>query len=464
MHNIYVSDLIDKCRGHLLIGDKDTLLENFSKDTRTIQKGDIYIGIKGENFDGNSLYKDAFNKGARGCILSSETKIDSEYLDTLEDKFIVLVDDVIKSLQSLASYKRSLYDIPVIGITGSVGKTSTKDIVASVLSKKFHVLKTMGNLNNHIGVPLTILSLKDENCLVIEMGMNNLREISNLSKIARPTISIITNVGTAHIGLLGSRENILKAKLEILDGMEEKVLIINNDNDLLHKFYEDNKDMKIITYGINNESDYMATNIKLEDSSSTFKVNLNNLEDTFKINVPGEHFVTNSLCAITIGDYFNISNEDIKLGIENFILTKRRMQIEKFNNITIINDCYNANLDSMESAITYLSSLSKTRKIAILGSMLELGSFSESIHRTLGKFIASKDIDILICVGEDAKYIYEEAILNGFNKELTYAYNKNSDAIEKIKELIKENDTILIKSSLGMNFIEIYEGIIKLLK
>jgi len=451
MHNIYVKDIIEQCNGKLIIGNEDIILENFNKDTRTINKNDIYVGINGDTFEGSNLYKEAFEKGAKGCIINN-IELDLEYLKSLEDKFLIVVDDTIKCLQELATYKRSLYNIPVIGVTGSVGKTSTKDIIASVLSKKFKVCKTIGNYNNHIGVPLTILSLKDENCLVVEMGMNNLGEISLLSKISKPTVSVITNVGTAHIGLLGSRENILKAKLEILDGMDSNgILVINNDNDMLHKYYLENKDNNIKTFGIVNESDFFANDIELNELSSNYKY----LNNTINVSVPGEVFVLNSLCALLIGNLFNIPIEDIKDGINNFELTKRRMQIEKYKGITIINDCYNANLDSMKSSIKYLGSLSNTRKIAILGDMLELGSYSESLHRELGKFINVNNIDIVITVGKSSKYINEELE----SKENSYNFNTNEEALEKIKNVIQEGDTILIKSSLGMKFIEIYNGI-----
>lgn len=455
MYNVYVKDIIDRCNGKLIIGNIDTLLENFSKDTRILKENDIYVGIKGENFEGSNLYKEAFLKGAKGCVLNN-IELDIDYLKTLEDKFVIVVEDTIKCLQELATYKRSLYNIPVVGVTGSVGKTSTKDIIASVLSKKYKVHKTEGNYNNHIGVPLTILSMKNEEALVVEMGMNSLGEISVLSKIAKPTVSVITNVGTAHIGLLGSRENILKAKLEILDGMDkEGILIINNDNDLLHKYYLENKDSNIKTFGIINESDVCAINIELNELGSTYEYS----KHTIEVTVPGEVFVLNSLCALTIGKLFNIDIEEIKDGIKTFELTKRRMQIEKFNNMTIINDCYNANLDSMKSAIGYLGSLRDTRKIAILGDMLELGDYGEVLHRELGKVVVNNNIDILITVGSLTKYTCDEALKNNFNKDNLYSFDNNQDALIKIKKIIEKNDAILIKSSLGMNFIEIYNGI-----
>ena len=230
-NKIYVKDIIDKCGGRLLVGDDNLELESFSKDTRTIKEKDVYLGIKGEVFDGNKFYEDAFSKKASCCILDNVDNID---LTKYKNKTIVAVDDTIKCIQELAKYKRSLYNIPVIAITGSVGKTSTKDIVYQVVSSKYKTLKTEGNENNHIGLPLTILKLKDHEALIVEMGMNHFKEISLLTNIAKPNIAIITNIGTAHIGNLGSRENILKAKLEITESLtKDNTLIINNDNDLI---------------------------------------------------------------------------------------------------------------------------------------------------------------------------------------------------------------------------------------
>lgn len=456
--NIYIKDVIRLCKGKLLGGNEDIILDNFSKDTRTMSENAVYVGIKGEIFDGNTLYKEAFLKGAKGCILNSDIKIDKDFLNTLDDKFIILVDDTIKCLQDLAIYKRSLYDIPVIGITGSVGKTSTKDIVASVLKEKYHVLKTEGNYNNHIGVPLTILSLKDHDCLVIEMGMNNLGEISVLSKIAKPTLAVITNVGTAHIGYLGSRENILKAKLEILDGMDEKRLIINNDNDLLHKFSEENKDNKnieIITFGINNNSNYLARNLDFQVNQSNYDVLLNGQYEHIIVNSPGEPFILNSLCAVAVGCYYNVPINAIKKGIENLALSKNRMEVEEIKGITLINDFYNANLDSMKMAINYLGTL-KMRKIAVLGDMLELGDYSTSLHQRVGESVFANKIDILITVGKEAQNIASECLKLGFNKENIYTYNSNEEAISQLEKIIQKCDAILIKASNGMHFQEIY--------
>lgn len=456
MHDIYLKDLINNTDSKVLFGNLNLPLINFSKDTRTLNKGDIYIGIKGENFDGNTLYKEALLKGASGCILNDNISLDEEFLKDYQDCFIVLTKDTIKCIQDLATYKRSLYNIPVIGITGSVGKTSTKDIIASVLEKKYKVLKTEGNYNNHLGVPLTILRLQDEDCLVVEMGMNHLGEISVLSRIARPTVCVITNVGTAHIGYLGSRENILKAKLEILEGMNKSgILFINNDNDLLHDYYLKNaKTINMVTYGIYNASNYIANDIKSDENSSSFTCNIDGEDYNFTINTPGSHFILNALCAISVGKYFNIEISKIKEGIANFNLTKKRLEVEKKNGITIIKDFYNANLDSMTSAINYLGSL-KGRKIAMLGDMLELGEFSLNLHQKVGKVLEDNNIDIVITVGDYSKFIKDE-----YSKEI-YSFDTNKEAISKLKNILKENDCLLIKASFGMNFLEIYNEIVK---
>ncbi len=347
-------------------------------------------------------------------------------------------------------------------MTGSVGKTSTKDILGSVMSKKYKTLKTQGNYNNHIGVPLTILGLKDHTAAVVEMGMNHLGEISTLTKIAKPTMSVITNIGTSHIGELGSRENILKAKLEILEGMEKDApIIINNDNDMLHNWYLDNKEKRnVITYGIQNKSDIMAENICIDKNGSKFTVNIEGKKYKIEINIGGKHFIENSLCAICVGLKNGISIKDIISGIKEFKLTKRRMEIIKgINKTTIINDSYNASYDSMKAAIEYLNELKGGKRIAVLGDILELGEFGEEIHRKVGKEVFKNNIDILITVGDLAKYIAEEAKKLGIKQDKIFEYNTKEEAIEKIKSIIETDDFILVKASNSMKFNEIVDAI-----
>ena len=301
------------------------------------------------------------------------------------------MDDCLKCIQDLARYKRSLYNIPVVGVTGSVGKTSTKDMIYSVLSTKYKVLKTEGNNNNNIGLPFTILRLKEEDIMVIEMGMNNFGEISLLTNIAKPTMAVITNVGTAHIGNLGSRENIMKAKLEIIEGLNGP-LIINNDNDILHDNIDYIKSLnKIITIGIYNDSDYMAKDISKDLTEFTID------NDNINCNIGNTAFIYNSLVAYVFGKLCNVDTENIKNGIKNFKLTSNRLEFKKLNNdITLIDDTYNASLDSIKSSLEILVRQAARRRIAVIGDVLELGKFSESIHEEIGKLLFDSNIDFII--------------------------------------------------------------------
>ena len=449
-----IKDIIDITKGNLITGREDFECENFSKDTRTIQKGDIYIGIKGEKFNGNEFWKQALDNGAEAVIIQ-DIEITEVEKEKYSNKIIVKVEDTLKALYEIAKYKRSLYDIPVIAVTGSVGKTSTKDVIASVVSSKYKTLKTEGNNNNNIGLPLTILKLKDHEAMVVEMGMNHFGEISLLTDIARPTLAVITNIGTSHIGNLGSRENILKAKLEILEGMIVPKIIINNDNDLLHKWYEKNKNkIEIHTFGIQNESELTAKDIKLKEESSELLAK--SPSGLVKINVPvgGEHFVYNALCAIEVGHILGITDDNIKEGIEKFELTKKRMDIKKLaNGAILINDAYNASYESMKASLNFLARHTGKRKIAVLGDMFELGEYTEELHRNVGKEVVKNGIDILICSGENSKYIIEEAKKSKNLK--IYFMNNNEQIVEKLTQELRNGDVVLVKASNGMKFFEI---------
>lgn len=463
--NLKVKDILNATGGNLIIGDLNKECENYSRDTRTIKEGDTFIAIKGENFDGNLFWQDAIQKGA-DVVIINKINLDKNDIEKYkkQNKCIIQVEDTLIALGKIAEFKRNLYKgkLKVIGVTGSVGKTSTKDIIANVLSQKYKTLKTEGNNNNFIGLPFTILRLKDEEVAVIEMGMNHLGEINYLSKIAKPDISVITNVGTSHIGNLGSRENILKAKLEILDGMEEKILVLNNDNDLLNKWnLENNKNIKTYTYGIKNKSDINAKEIKLNENNSEFICE--NKNEKIKINVPvaGEHFVLNSLCAFTVGKLLNLTNEEIINGIKDFKLTAKRMEIiHTKNNITIINDAYNASYESMTASIVTLKNMSGKRKIAVLGDMFELGAFSEKLHKDVAKEIYKNKLDEVYLIGENSKFIFDELINLGFNKNKLFYFTEKNLLIEDLQKNLEEEDIVLIKASNGMKLYEVAQELI----
>lgn len=458
MKNLTVGDIVKCTNGTLLVGNENAICDNFSKDTRTIQKGDIYIGIKGQNFDGNIFWKEALDKGADAVIVQ-DVNFSKEEVQKYINKAIIKVDNTLNSLYEIAKYKRSLYNIPVVAVTGSVGKTSTKDLIASVLSKKYLTLKTEGNNNNNIGLPLTILKLREHESLVVEMGMNHLGEISLLTNIAKPTISVITNIGTSHIGNLGSQENILKAKLEILEGMSNPILVLNNDDKLLHNWYENNKEKyDLHPYGIENESDVHISDIKYSFNNSNFTCKYNNDEFDISIPVGGKHFVYNAMACIIIGKILGLSYEQISNGVQELELTEKRMDILNLkNNITVINDTYNASCESMKAGLEYLANNARNRKIAVLGDMLELGAFSKALHEQVGSYVANNNIDILFCLGNDAKYIASSAIQNGMNEKDVLFFEDKKQLIEKLKEILQLNDTVLVKASNGMRFFEIVD-------
>ncbi len=445
-----VRDIVYICNAKLFCGNESIKLKTFSKDTRTIKNNDTFIGIKGNSFDGNLLYKEAFEKGANCAILEeSKFKIDNDYV---YDKPIILVKDSIDALRKIALYIRSNSDALFVAVTGSVGKTSTRDMIYSVVSKEYNTLKTDGNYNNNIGLPLTIMKLKDEECAIIEMGMNNLGEIDYLTNIVKPNLAVITNVGTAHIGNLGSRKNILKAKLEIRNGLQKDgKLIINNDNDLLHEYYlKNNKD--IITIGINNNSDIMAKNIVIDNKKSIFKIVYNNKEFDAICPVPSISYIYNSLIAFAVGIKLNIPYNKIIKGIRNYELPKNRLDIINIkNNIKVINDCYNASVDSMKSSLDILNNIKGKRKIAVLGSMLELGKHSKKLHQEIGEYVNNLKIDALLTIGDEAKNIY----ITANNIKDKHHFNNNNEIINKLKIYLKKGDVLLIKASNGLKLIEI---------
>ncbi|MCR1933232.1 UDP-N-acetylmuramoyl-tripeptide--D-alanyl-D-alanine ligase [Clostridium tepidum] len=454
MEFIKLEEIIKAVNGELVItGEKDEY-NSVSTDTRKIKKGDIFIALKGENFNGNNFVETAIEKGAALCIVS-ELKFDKEKVN--KSSYIVKVKNTNKAILDLAKYYKSKLDIKVVAITGSTGKTSTKDLVAAVLSEKYKVFKTEGNFNNEIGLPLMIFKLdKSYDIAVLEMGMNHLNEIHNMAEAAKPDIAIITNIGISHIENLGSRENILKAKLEVTDFFgNDNVLIINGDNDILSNFESDK--YKVYKIGTEDKFDFNGQNLILEEESIKFDI----LEQGkiaykgFKVNVPGKHNVLNSLIAVACGKILDMDYKDIQNGIKKLEATSMRLDIIKENGFTIINDCYNASPDSMKAAIDVMKNINGKRTIAILGTMMELGNESYKAHREVSEYAKEKQVDLLFSIGE-----FNEAYREGFeetNKDNYRSFFNNKEAAIYIKNIIRDGDVILVKASRAMKLEEIVE-------
>ena len=436
----------------------DRFITKITTDSRNCTEGTMFIGIKGERVDGND-YAASFLQNGGTCAVTEKD------IDIPDGKSVIRVGDTRKAIRDIAEYYRTTLDINIVGVTGSVGKTSTKDMLGAVISQGFKTFVTKGNFNNEIGVPLTVFELDSTyEKAVIEMGMSNFGEISRLTKIAKPDVAVITNIGTAHIGNLGSRENILKAKLEILEGMpHDGPVVLNGDDDMLWNV-RNKIDRRIVYCGIENKDcDFVAYDIYSDKYGSRFKISIDGYEYEFVINTAGRHHIYNAMTAIVCGLHFGMNIKDIKKGVGEFAPTGMRQKEIRIGGITLIEDCYNASADSMKSSLETLKSLcGDTRSIAVLGDMLEQGSFAEKNHRKVGEYAAQYNVGTLVTVGRDAHYIADSAKLNGVKN--VFEFEDNSSATDFLSSYVKDGDTVLFKASRGMKFEEISAGLQELLK
>lgn len=432
--------------GRLIYGNGESLVTSVSCDSRDVQKGSLYIAIKGENFDGHSFICDACKKGIEGYICSNGQINHSA-------SFAIMVDDTRKALLSLASYYRSLFDIKLVGLTGSVGKTTTKEFIASVLKRGFNTLATKGNFNNDIGVPLTLFGLnKNHEAAVIEMGMSNFGEIEVLTKCAKPDIAVITNIGTSHIEFLGSREGILKAKTEIFKGLKSGGRVVLNGDDPYLWSLKGTIGFETFYVGIENkECDFIATDIVCSENGSLFKCD----GREYRINLPGVHNIYNALVSIAVGRLLGISYEKIYAGVKSYTPDGIRQNIINLpSGVKLINDCYNSSPQSVKASLGVLETLLASRRIAVLGDIKELGEKSEELHRGVGKDVEASKTDVLITVGKDAKFIASEAK----TKEV-YTFETTNECAKFLKGFLKKDDAVLIKASRSMKFETISESL-----
>ncbi|MBK5241270.1 UDP-N-acetylmuramoyl-tripeptide--D-alanyl-D-alanine ligase [Clostridium sp.] len=447
MEYISRDEIIEATGGELIVKGTNALYNNVSIDTRAIRDNDIFIALKGENFNANDFVLEASKSGASICIID-EVKFKVAELDMKTS--VIMVGDTNKVIMQLAKFYINKLNIKVVGITGSTGKTSTKDLVAAVLSSKFKVFKTLGNFNNEIGLPMMIFKLNNTfDVAVLEMGMSDFGEIHRLCDVARPDIAIITNIGMSHIENLKTRENILKAKMEITDFFnKDSILIVNSDNDLLEGIIT-SKD-KLIKTGIDSEADYKAVDLNIYQEKITFNIleagNL--IKKTIEVDIPGRHNVLNSLLAVATARELGMNYDEIAVGFKKLEATSMRLDIIKGNKFTIVNDCYNASPDSMIAAIDVLCNISGKSKIAILGTMRELGTSSFQAHKQVGAYAKDKNIDLLITLGE-----FNQAYSEGFVDIDKYrSFDTYDEVISFLEGILSENDVVLVKASRYMKF------------
>ncbi len=418
----------------------DAVVNGICIDSRQAAEGLLYIAIKGENFDGHSFTQSALKNGAVAAMIHHDVDCEGTF---------IRVDDTHQALMRLAHWFRCTYDIPVVGLTGSVGKTTTKEMTWSVLGEKYKAIKTEGNLNNNIGLPRTLMTLEeDTEAAVIEMGMSNAGEISELSRITEPTAAIISNIGVSHMESLGSRENILKAKLEILDGLRENApVMLNGDDPYLAGARVENH--PVFYYGVDNPTcDFRAIKVVQNEDSTDFDIIFGERKQAVTIPTVGIHNVYNAVAAFCTGIQLGVTPEQAANGLKKYTPSGMRQRIKTVGGIKFIEDCYNASPDSQRAALKMLGSLNVTRRIAVLGDMLELGSISDESHTLAGIIAKKTNVDVLMTYGQNSMLTADKAKEMGVPKVLAFLDKK--ELADALFAELKQGDAVLFKASRGM--------------
>lgn len=444
MEILTLSEVAKACGGSC---NDDCSINGVCIDTRKITQGCLFICIKGERFDAHQFAQEALDKGAAAVMIHKDIDIDGKY---------VKVADTSKALLDLSAYYRSKFDIPVVGLTGSVGKTTTKEFTHLVVNSQYNAIKTLGNLNNEIGLPQMLFRIdKTTEAAVIEMGMNHFGEIHRLACAAKPTIGLITNIGVSHIENLGSRNGILKAKLELLDGLEEGApLILNGDNDLLKDVK--NEKYNVVFYGVEN-GDFKAADIIEDNNSTSFYVEYLGERQQITIPTVGIHNVYNALAAFAVGHFLNIDAQKCASALSNYVPEGMRQKSVNVGGIISIEDCYNASPDSMKAALSTLANIKANKKIAVLSDMLELGEISKQAHFDVGKMAADNKIDVLLTVGDMAKYIFEGAKNSGLKN--AFHFDTKEELVNELLNQAKSGDAVIFKASRGMKLEDVIHSV-----
>ncbi len=476
MENMSLYQVAAACKGKLMFSagvcvTADTEVTSAVLDSRQVTPGALFFATLGERVDGHKFIGSAYEKGAY-CVITQKTpkQVEAEH-GVASDCWgaYILVEDTLAALKEIAAYYRSTLAIPFVGITGSVGKTSTKEFIAGVLAEKYCVLKTEGNFNNEIGVPLTILRIRKEHqAAVVEMGISEFGEMSRLSRMVRPNVCVITNIGQCHLENLGTRDGVLKAKSEIFDYMAEDAHVcLNGEDDKLQMVTQvKGRPVHFFGLGDNKAEEVYATDLiskGLFGSEALLHMPADNgnggeeaIQLPIRVMLPGRHMVTNAAAAACVGRLLGLAQEQIVEGIRKVEPVNGRSHLITCEKYTLIDDCYNANPVSMRAAIDLLC-MAENRKIAILGDMFELGADSDKMHRQTGEYAAQAGVDRIICIGENAKHMYEGSCESGGQECVYFATKKDFLEAYRLEqeELLPADSTVLIKASHGMAFEEI---------
>lgn len=444
-----IQEVIASTNGRLICGDPHALSSGVSTDTRSIRSGDLFFALKGENSDGHGFIESALKSGASGIVASEIDAVPAECGEP-----VIVVDDTLAALGDLAGYYRSKFDAKVIGITGSAGKTMTREMIASILERRFIVLKNEMNFNNEIGVPLTLFKLnRTHQAVVMEMAMRGPGEIRRLAEISWPSIGVITNIGMSHIERLGSREAIASAKSELLEELPPDGIAILNADDECYPVLRGRFAGRIISFGVSEDADVSASDMAADENGFyTFALRMPDCSTMVKLPVMGYHSALNALAASAAAYAMGVGIDDICKGLEGFTLPSMRMEFASTEGgYGVLNDCYNASPASMAAALQTLSSIcGYTRKIAALGDMLELGDFAREAHYDIGASLIGTGVDVLVAVGELSRQIAEGARASGFPPDSIYWCIDSGDAASLMDDMVAAGDVILVKGSRGM--------------
>ena len=424
-------------------------VSSITTDSRQAADGCLFVAVKGERVDGHDFIPSVFEKGAL-CVIA-------EHEPEAADGAWIQVESSLQAIKDMAEFYRQQLAVRVVGITGSVGKTSTKEVIASVLSEKYHVLKTLGNFNNELGLPLTVFRMREEHQVaVLEMGISDFGEMHRLSKIARPDVCVMTNIGQCHLEFLKDRDGILRAKSEIFDYLaEDGTVILNGDDDKLSTIKEV-KGIRPVFFGVESGREIYADEIEPKGLKGIrCRIHAGEESISVLIPIPGYHMVLNALAAAAVGLTMGLTMEQIRAGIEKLQSLGGRFHIIEKGNMLIIDDCYNANPVSMKASLDVLKD-AEHRKVAILGDMFELGENAAELHASVGCHAAENEIDLLICVGDASRHMAEAAFQTGGCGEVLQVPTLAA-LLEVLPKLIQEDDTILVKASHGMHFEKVVE-------
>lgn len=440
--------------GTIIQGNPAAEVNGLCTDSRRAKNGDIFVAMRGRQVDGHDFALKAIEQGATALLVTKTVTVPPQVA-------VIKVSDTIQALQQLAAHNRSRLNIPVVAVTGSNGKTSTKDMIAAVLNTRYKTLKTQGNYNNELGLPLTLLALdQTHQAAVVEMGMRGFGEIDLLARLAKPTGAVITNIGEAHLELLGSVQNIAVAKAEVLDHIgAEGFAILNGDSPELRNQVSRCQG-QVWFYSINGQTDLVARNVRVEGRGVRYDLSYPGGTGEIYLPIPGSHNVMNSMAAVGVGLRLGIPFTDIVRGLAQVELTGMRLEIIKANNMTVINDVYNANPSSTKAALKVLAEVAPGRKIAVLGNMYELGALAESGHREVGEVAALRGVAQLVAVGDLARFTAQGAIKGGLPGDRVHHCDNNKLAIEVLRQVMQPGDTILVKGSRSMHMEEIVQALV----